>query len=722
MEGNEAATAHETLRNGTAAPLRCTVVDILCLCALFLVLVCVVRPFGNFPLNDDWAYARGAFALARSGRLEICAWTSMTQVAHLVWGALFCKLFGASFVTLRASIMVLSQCSIVFLYLLLIECRAPRWFALLAAATTLTNPIFVLLSYTYMTDVSYFCMQVLSIWMFLRAEHRRSLSCYVAAVLASLVATLIRQIGVVVPLAFALTIIWRNRKRLNWMVICASIAPVLAAALALHGFEGWLKESGQWSGRYRFLDQTLLDYFSTFRYKDTLLEFRYFALQCGLWLTPLVLCRLPDVLGGRRHIGRPYKASGRVIAFGIALTAVILCCNDGLISVDKGNVLNTYGLGPFELKDLKTLGEGSQRIGSLPYGFWLALTDVGLAMAVGFAAVLGIEWKSCRCRSSSFAKDRVLFAALIVLLNGICLFISTPIFDRYYLQFLPSLIMLLVPTFDVALEWSAQTISVCTVGAFAMFSVAAVHDYLSINEARWELLKELTQRQHVSPRQIDGGFEFNGYYLFDPYYIQKPGCDTWWVDDDRYAVTLGPLPDYKLLSARPCHLWLVPAPQQVYMMERADNKRRIGGGDIAQQQQDRPDLFAAASRTICLLQRRAEFLSQCSPRNCDVSDGPDYALDVRGEDPQINLNDPLTPDGQSKQLCLDVQAPHRTLFQVFYSNTDSPYFSEGCSIQKVIDAGRRRIYFELPAGCRHLRIDPGNSPGIYKLFRLELRS
>jgi 4-amino-4-deoxy-L-arabinose transferase-like glycosyltransferase len=686
-------------------------VDIACLCGVFLLLLCVLRPFGNFPINDDWAYARAAFTLAQTGRLEICAWPSMTQVAHILWGALFCKLFGASFVTLRISTMVLSLCSIVLTYLLLIECRSPRWFALLAAATILANPIFLVLSCTYMTDVTFFCMQVLSIWMFLRAEHRRSLPCYIVAIVSSVAATLIRQIGLVVPVAFALAIMWRARRRLNWLVICASIAPVLVAGLSLHGYEEWLKSSGQWSGRYRFLDQTLSDYLASGRYLSTLLEVRYFILQCGLWLTPLVLARLPAAINTRR----------RLLVFAIVLVLLTICLNDGLLFVSKGNVLNAYGLGPFEWKDVNALLENSGQIGSLPYGFWLVLTDLGLAMAVGFISLLATQRSNAASYSSSNQSEHTLFAVLIVLLNGACLFISTPIFDRYYIQFLPALIMLIAPTSVAACERKTFSRLACVVGCFAVFSVAAVHDYLAINQARWDLLNELTQRLHVTPRQIDGGIEFNGFYLFDPYYIQKPGCDPWWVDADRYAVTFGPLPGYKLFETRPCQLWLLSAPARVCLLERVNDKLRIKRLDIPQQQDESPERFASAANTILLLQQRTDFVSKCSALFSGVTNDAAYSLDVRGEDPQINLNVPLPSDSRPKQLCLDMQVPHRTLFQIFYSNGESQPFSEGRSIQKTLEAGRRLVYLELPADCVKLRIDPGNTPGVYKLYRLEIR-
>jgi hypothetical protein len=43
----------------------------LVLLAAYLLSLLIVDPRGNFPLNDDWVYARGCLDSARAGRLEM---------------------------------------------------------------------------------------------------------------------------------------------------------------------------------------------------------------------------------------------------------------------------------------------------------------------------------------------------------------------------------------------------------------------------------------------------------------------------------------------------------------------------------------------------------------------------------------------------------------------------------------------------------------------------
>ena len=60
-------------------------------------LVILVPPVGEFPVDDDWGYARIVQSLVRRGELEVTPWTSAFGVAQAYWGELFVRLFGFSF-------------------------------------------------------------------------------------------------------------------------------------------------------------------------------------------------------------------------------------------------------------------------------------------------------------------------------------------------------------------------------------------------------------------------------------------------------------------------------------------------------------------------------------------------------------------------------------------------------------------------------------------------
>jgi hypothetical protein len=60
----------------------------------------------------------------------------------------------------------------------------------------------------------------------------------------------------------------------------------------------------------------------------------------------------------------------------------------------------------------------------------------------------------------------------------------------------------------------------------------------------------------VSPRQIDGGYEFNGWYLAGPFYRRVPNKSPWWVDDDEYIIASGPLGGYREVRRFAFRRWL----------------------------------------------------------------------------------------------------------------------------------------------------------------------
>jgi len=50
------------------------------LIAAFLALVLYVSPLGDFPLNDDWAYARSVEHLLETGQVKILGWAAPSLI------------------------------------------------------------------------------------------------------------------------------------------------------------------------------------------------------------------------------------------------------------------------------------------------------------------------------------------------------------------------------------------------------------------------------------------------------------------------------------------------------------------------------------------------------------------------------------------------------------------------------------------------------------------
>src|SRR5688572_1710239 len=61
----------------------------------------------NFPLDDDWCYARGLFAFLHGEGIHYFDWAAMPQLGQWLWASGFVYLLGESHVALRLSTMVL---------------------------------------------------------------------------------------------------------------------------------------------------------------------------------------------------------------------------------------------------------------------------------------------------------------------------------------------------------------------------------------------------------------------------------------------------------------------------------------------------------------------------------------------------------------------------------------------------------------------------------------
>ena len=66
-----------------------------------VAMVAIVMPRGDFPLNDDWAYAHGVGWLLSEGRIRLSDWVGMNLLPQTLAGAATVWLFGPGFETLR---------------------------------------------------------------------------------------------------------------------------------------------------------------------------------------------------------------------------------------------------------------------------------------------------------------------------------------------------------------------------------------------------------------------------------------------------------------------------------------------------------------------------------------------------------------------------------------------------------------------------------------------
>ena len=70
---------------------------------IYVASIIVVNPLGNFPLNDDWSFARAVQNLVEKKDWRPTGFTAMPFITQSLWGAIFCLPAGFSFNALRFS-------------------------------------------------------------------------------------------------------------------------------------------------------------------------------------------------------------------------------------------------------------------------------------------------------------------------------------------------------------------------------------------------------------------------------------------------------------------------------------------------------------------------------------------------------------------------------------------------------------------------------------------
>jgi 4-amino-4-deoxy-L-arabinose transferase-like glycosyltransferase len=211
---------------------------------LIIVLVGVafaaVGAIGDLPAIDDWSYGGTAFRFHHTGILAPSDFTGFTLLTNILWSYPFLVLFGDSFEALRISSLVAALVGVACTFLAMRLVGQSRLNAAMAALALAFCPLFFARSFTFMTDVFFTSLTTLAAYFYLRwfASARRS--DLAIAVIASVFATLSRQLGLFLPLAFGLSLVLTRRPSIRLWGLAA--LPSLAGLAGLMLAQLYLRE------------------------------------------------------------------------------------------------------------------------------------------------------------------------------------------------------------------------------------------------------------------------------------------------------------------------------------------------------------------------------------------------------------------------------------------------------------------------------------------------
>jgi 4-amino-4-deoxy-L-arabinose transferase-like glycosyltransferase len=560
-------------------------VSLALLSLLWIIMSALVNPIGNFPLNDDWVYALGVKSILQTGRFELPGLVPAgpNVFAQAYWGALFCLPLGFSFTALRVSTLVLGGAGIIALYLMLREIGGSRWIALLGGLTLAVNPLYFGLANTFMTDVPFVALVVIAIWLFVRGIRRGETVCLLAGIMIAAVDILIRQVGIL--LLFAFGIAYVMQRGITWKSLVVAMVPAALGAVLHSLYQHWMIETG----RTPFFQFTTLSYLipttgpAFVRCAKHSLRLLLSSLPyLGFFLAPFLISVV--LRGTRVPRGIPSRVCLSVFALAGVLVITLHAVHTPVPEI--GNILMPYGLGPRTLRDTFLLGQNLPSIPASLQILWVGAIILGASGAtvllVYFVrSALHVSRGLWRPNRRPLVWVEALALGLIGAYGGLCLLFSfgynLKLFDRYLLVVVPALLVLVFV--NEARDESTPTarsraaLSLALLGAYAAISVAATHDYLAWNRTRWIATGSL-MRSGVPPNQIEGGYEFNGWYLSNLKYRRTRNKMGWWADGDEYVIASGPLSGYREVQRFEFRRWLTLADASVVVLHRTEPESR----------------------------------------------------------------------------------------------------------------------------------------------------
>lgn len=535
---------------------------VLTIIVIWVAIVIVADPRGQFPLNDDWCYARAVRTLLHEHTLELLPVVAVPLVAQVLWGALFCLPFGFSFFALRISTLTLGLAGLIAVYALLREVRAPRWAAFVGSLTVAFNAIYLQLSNTFMTDVPFFAFAVLSVYLFVRGLRRDSTACVVGGIVLACAAALIRQLGVVLPVSFAAGYLVKNG--LSPRSLAKALLPVVIVLGTLLIYQKWLDSTGRLPLYYSRQAPAAASFLTgdvdkiIFGAADVA---RTAFVYLGLFLLPfsiLVSWRRWVSLSRLQHV---LNWAAAAILF-VVITATLI--SEGKWMPLCGNCINDYGMGPATFSDISILF--LPHLPTVPRWLCIGVTVIGAAgAALVFRHILAAIEGLAKGKAAAGSDKAVLTMMLVA--SALFLAVVAPLaeyvyFDRYFLMYIPLLMAVAVLTANLPVRISrvGASLAVLVLLLYGFLAVAGVHDYLSWNRARWQALNDL-MRQGVKSDLIDGGYE-----LLWHKYRKSPGGDWEYAHDNAYVTTFGEMPGYREIKRYPFRRWIPPGQGSILVL------------------------------------------------------------------------------------------------------------------------------------------------------------
>lgn len=566
---NSVRSSQPAIRNDLLVWGRADLRNLCFLLAGFAIVLLLIPPVRAYPMSDDWAYAQSV------GRLLDLTyrphdWTQPTALGHLIWGVPLALLFGYNFTVLTIATLFASAACLGVFYTLLRHLGVASTPALFGTALLGLNPMYVYLTYSFMTDITFILYMLAAFLCFTRWAQGRGDRWLILGSIATALAYLTRQHGIVLVPAMLFFLWWV--RRLNWRNTLMLCAIPLVTVVAYMAWER-MQPTPLVSTLVSETTQQILGDPVAFGWAQLMRSVLVLALP-GLCLLPLVA-----------H----FKPSKPIVPALVAIFFIFFQVRSltlyGTMFPSFGSLVDHKGL---VIYDYDALPIWTEQV-------WVIVAIIGsftMALYLTSAAGALINWvRAIRNPQSTIRNSSD--AAIVVYGTGLLLaaitFASPFLFDRYILPLMP--MMLLFPlrkmsasnvakvskpeADEPAPARSRTAILVASLLPLALFSLLAMRDYKEHAAVRWQAAEQLAA-SGIARENIAAGFEWSGWYLFQEGadLIRATGDRTYAsaahmaVLDPIYQLADMPLENYRVINTASYSCWLCGgASRQVYVQE-----------------------------------------------------------------------------------------------------------------------------------------------------------
>jgi hypothetical protein len=476
----------------------------------WIVVLLILPPQHDYPIIDDWIYAGSVQHFLNTGVFVMPPQSQANLFGLTLWGAAWVRWLGFSFTTLTYSTLFLSFVALFSFYGLARSLGTPPWGAMLGTALLAYNPIFVHLSYSFMSDVPFLALMLLSCFCYvwgLQGHGRAWL--WIGGVVAGY-SFLIRQFGLLIPLAFlvylAFDSLLTRKLRLRDMV------EVVAAPLAIIG--GWyIWTSGTPPSPGAVQEQNKA---AQFIMKEPWLRV---ILLRSIILLPLIALFSWTAIRIRRARWWLVALSGIVVLVvllnvdlpneeWVQTNLPVYTAQVGPVAVDFskqlftfgewGNIIRVTGIDFFEYPQEAVLSP------EFWHALWVAGLALGALLLAGFADAF-VDWLAGHRQKQPLSPMAALY-----LLGAASFFVSVALlgdtFDRYILTFLPFVVLFVVRGSAAwgRLAWIYSLAALLLISTFTLLLKA---DSIEHDNARWQAGMWMFARTGA----VHVGFDFNNW-------------------------------------------------------------------------------------------------------------------------------------------------------------------------------------------------------------------